>query len=616
MPLEEQGSQLTDGQLRRTGLETESARQRGKGDCYALAMRAFLFLGVMLLVVGLLVYTSQVHYLLFHTAVELFSVVIAGLVFVIALNTYAGSVNYYFLFLGVAYGAVAVVDFFHTLAYKGMNVFPAYDANLPTQLWIAARYLESLSLLVAPFFSRRGFRLRVIMLLYAVVLLLLLVSAFMRFFPVCYVEGVGLTTFKKISEYLICLILLAAVANLYRDRSLFSREVFSLLVAAYLTTIAAELAFTFYVSVYGLSNLVGHLFKVVSFYLLYLAIVRVNLREPQQFLYWQLEQSKSRLAEDLEKFWELENALRATRDFFEKIVNTAPALILGLDREGKVVFLNGYGEEFLKQDEEMVRGKKWFSNFVPLRYQQQAEQWFAAALQTKQIKNNLEIPVLTGSGEEKVISWHCDFWEDEKGEISMVIATGIDISERKAVEEKLEMLSYVDGLTGIANRRYFDQRLEEEWRRAFRYKQWLAVLMCDIDYFKLYNDTYGHLKGDECLQEVARTLKMILKRPGDVVARYGGEEFGVILPATHLPGAQLVGERLRQGVEALSLFHSQAPLGVVTISVGVAAVVPAAGISQHALLKAADTALYAAKAKGRNRVETVSIVEVSGASDH
>ncbi len=164
-------------------------------------------------------------------------------------------------------------------------------------------------------------------------------------------------------------------------------------------------------------------------------------------------------------------------------------------------------------------------------------------------------------------------------------------------------LSSLDGLTGIANRRRFDEFLEMEWRRGLRESAPLSLIMLDIDFFKAYNDAYGHQAGDDCLKAVANTLSNTVNRPGDLVARYGGEEFAVILPRTHPEGAVTVAELLRAKVEALKIPHSRSRVSdVVTISLGVSTVVPRSGYSTAALIAAADQALYQAKQEGRNRV--------------
>jgi diguanylate cyclase (GGDEF)-like protein len=175
-----------------------------------------------------------------------------------------------------------------------------------------------------------------------------------------------------------------------------------------------------------------------------------------------------------------------------------------------------------------------------------------------------------------------------------------------ALEEanaKLERLSFLDGLTNIANRRRFDEFLDAEWRRCLRSGQPLSLVLADIDFFKAYNDTYGHEAGDEILKKVAGALAATVSRPADLVARYGGEEFVVVLPVTDESGAQYLAERLRSAVEALGIPHAKSAAGAhVTLSVGVATVVPARETSAASLVETADGALYTAKRGGRNRV--------------
>ena len=169
--------------------------------------------------------------------------------------------------------------------------------------------------------------------------------------------------------------------------------------------------------------------------------------------------------------------------------------------------------------------------------------------------------------------------------------------------QELTRLSSLDGLTGISNRRRFDETLLREWRRAGRQGKPLSILLCDVDCFKQFNDSYGHQVGDECLKAVARTLQGALRRPTDLAARYGGEEFAVILPDTGLSGAQQLAEGIRAAVEALHITHRFSSAGgVVTVSVGVASMTPSRESDSAVLLKRADDALYRAKEGGRNRI--------------
>lgn len=178
-----------------------------------------------------------------------------------------------------------------------------------------------------------------------------------------------------------------------------------------------------------------------------------------------------------------------------------------------------------------------------------------------------------------------------------------DITYRKRFEEHLKELTFVDELTGIANRRSYEKAIRNEWHRAKRAQKPISVIMIDIDQFKLYNDTFGHAAGDECLKIVAATLKSVIVRSGDFIARYGGEEFVVVLPGASRLDACQIAEKMRKKIESLDkkLFNSDV-FDQITISLGVASEIPANNASPEALVAAADDALYAAKDAGRNIV--------------
>jgi diguanylate cyclase (GGDEF)-like protein/PAS domain S-box-containing protein len=191
------------------------------------------------------------------------------------------------------------------------------------------------------------------------------------------------------------------------------------------------------------------------------------------------------------------------------------------------------------------------------------------------------------------------------GEIDGVVAMSRDITVQKNLEERLEALAIEDGLTGLANRRRFDERLQEEWARSVRDNKPLSLLMIDVDHFKTFNDQHGHPAGDECLRCVARVLAEEAKRPADLAARYGGEEFALLLPNTAAAGCARIGERFRRELRKAAITHqSNLPSGLITASVGGAACWPGTERSAgHAsLVEAADQALYAAKERGRDRL--------------
>jgi diguanylate cyclase (GGDEF)-like protein len=178
---------------------------------------------------------------------------------------------------------------------------------------------------------------------------------------------------------------------------------------------------------------------------------------------------------------------------------------------------------------------------------------------------------------------------------------------------QLRRMTMVDGLTGLGNRRQFDQSLARETRRAARVRQNLALLMIDVDHFKLYNDTYGHLPGDTCLRAIAGAISRVVLRPGDVATRFGGEEFAVLLTAMDEMGAVDAANRIHASVAALRIEHATSPYGMLTVSVGVASRLPAIGDkAPEDLVRQADWALYVAKSEGRNATRTASESKDSG----
>jgi diguanylate cyclase (GGDEF)-like protein len=190
---------------------------------------------------------------------------------------------------------------------------------------------------------------------------------------------------------------------------------------------------------------------------------------------------------------------------------------------------------------------------------------------------------------------------DDAGELIAVVQTLRDITAQKQAQADLEALATRDGLTGLANRRSFDVRFAEEAKRATRDRAPLSLLMMDVDFFKLYNDSNGHQKGDECLRAIAQAIAATLWRETDFCARYGGEEFTVVMPNTPLSGAMLIAERLRMAIEALRIVHTDSAAATnVTLSIG-GVVAVGLEINPERLIAAADAALYRAKRAGRNR---------------
>lgn len=269
----------------------------------SFSLRIILSLTITCLVLFSLYLTSLSNYLLFHSLTEIFSIIVAAGIFTIAWNSKGFTSTGYILILGVAYLFVGMLDVLHTLTYKGMGIFESNGSNQTTQLWIAARYLQGITLLIAAFFTRR-----IIQRPYAVFSIYFVITAaligsifFWRIFPDSFIEPGGLTPFKTISEYLISFILLAAIFVMYRRRSDFEPLVTAMIIASIATMIASELFFTLYAdNVYGKANLIGHFLKIISFFFIYKAMIEVSLKRPYSMLFRDLKNSEEELIREKE----------------------------------------------------------------------------------------------------------------------------------------------------------------------------------------------------------------------------------------------------------------------------------------------------------------------------
>ena len=256
--------------------------------------------------------TSLYSYLLFHTVSELFTIAIAFAMFIIVWNSRQFIEDNYLSFIGIAFLFIGSLDLVHTLAYKGMGVFQGYNPDIATQLWIASRYMHSVSFLAAAFFIRRKLRQDIIVFIYSIITAFVLLSIFYwENFPVCFVERTGLTKFKKISEMVVCGFFVAAILLLYLNRKEFKKNILILLFASLFFSICSEFAFTVYGGVFGSANVVGHYFKIISFYLIYRALVKTQLIDPYSTLFRNLKQHEKFLVEEQKR---LENILNAIPD--------------------------------------------------------------------------------------------------------------------------------------------------------------------------------------------------------------------------------------------------------------------------------------------------------------
>jgi len=228
----------------------------------------------------LLILSRQNSFILFHTLAEFFAIVVAILTTVVAWQMYSFTRNHFLMYLGCGYFWVAALDMMHALSYKGMPIFEVTGTDMATQFWIGTRYLESILLLSAPWFLTHSLRRNLVFTLFSFGAIALSLLIFSGNFPVAFIEGQGLTKFKVYSEYVIVGILVLAIVYLARQKKFIDQRVFALMIASMVFTMMAELAFTFYIDLYGLSNLAGHILKIFSFWLIFIAVVRTTLREP------------------------------------------------------------------------------------------------------------------------------------------------------------------------------------------------------------------------------------------------------------------------------------------------------------------------------------------------
>ncbi len=226
------------------------------------------------------------------------------------------------------------------------------------------------------------------------------------------------------------------------------------------------------------------------------------------------------------------------------------------------------------------------------------------------VDHEADYRALTATGEYVWIRDVVHVVRNAAGDVESLVGFMFDISERKKTEQKLldmqrqlEDFSFRDGLTGAANRRKFDSVFDNEWNEARRNVQPLSLILFDIDFFKQYNDHYGHVQGDDCLKQVARALGSAATRPRDFFARYGGEEFVLVLPATDENAAMNVAERCRQAIFKEQIAHAASPSGqLLTVSMGVCSIIPSSTDTPIQFIDAADRRLYRAKQGGRNRI--------------
>jgi hypothetical protein len=378
------------------------------------------------LVLAVLFFTAQRNYLLFHGIGELFSIAVGFAIFMMAWNARRILDNDYLLYIGIAYLFISSVDLLHTLAYKGMGVFPGQGADTATQLWLGARYVESVTLLVSPLFLRKKLRPALELAVYTAVTALVMILVFgWRIFPASFVEGRGLTPFKVYSEYAICALLASALAVLYPERNLLSPRVFRLMFSSILVTMVSELLFTEYAGVYDTMNMFGHVFKIISFYLVYKALIEEGLSHPYEVMFRNLARSEA--------------ALRASEEKFRMLTEHSPVGVFMTDTEGRCRLVNGRWCAMAGLAREKALGVAWFGVLHPDDRERVKQAWDAMVRRGSRF--SLEYRLLNTRGRTIWAAGNAAALTDGSNAVSGYLGTATDITEHKRLERKLEELN-------------------------------------------------------------------------------------------------------------------------------------------------------------------------------
>ena len=384
-----------------------------------------------------LMLVSFYNFLFFHTLAEFFAIVIAILTCVIAWNMYPFTRNNYLMYIGAGYFWIGILDLMHTLNYRGMGLFTDGGANAAVQLWIGTRYFEALLLLSAPWFLKHSFnRINSFVFFGAGALIIILLVKF-GYFPDGFIEGKGLTPFKVYSEYLIILFLAASIFYLVKQKSLLENNIVKVMIVSIVFTMAAELAFTFYVDVYGISNIVGHILKLFSYWLIFMAVIRTTLKEP--FL-----------------------AMARSSSTYDAI----PDATIVVDEQGVIRQANIKACELIESEIGNVVGQSSHDLFHPQHIQSKDCPVCQAVVNNEELKS-LEVKL---AKKERWLDYSLSHIEGASGTDGTVEVIR-DITQRKLSEEKVEELdtlknSIVENLPSMLFVKDANDHRYVEWNKA------------------------------------------------------------------------------------------------------------------------------------------------------
>jgi len=363
-------------------------------------------------------------FLLFHSISELMSIIISGGIFLFGWNSRKYMESSFFVVIGISFLFISILDLIHTLAYSGMQIFEGYDANLPTQLWIAARYWQASSFLAATLVINKKLNSNYLFMLSATIFIVLMFSIFQGFFPVSFVEGYGLTPFKIISEYIIDTILFISFVFLYYYRHEFDTKVFLFIVISIAATMGSELAFTFYIGVYDFSNLVGHLLKIVASFFAYKAIIETGFDNPFKLLFRKLKESEKdliRKAEDLESSY----------SEFSQMFNASLPLRI-IDKNSNIIRINDTYAALFHLEKDKIIGEKCHN--LPIKHLCNTDGCSMKQILSGKEEYEYEMNSVLEDGTQIAAIVKSVPYRSPSGEFIGIIQNFTDISKRKKTE--------------------------------------------------------------------------------------------------------------------------------------------------------------------------------------
>ncbi len=484
----------------------------------------------------LLYVISRYNYNLFHSFADGVSIIIAAFAFTIIWNSRSLVDNNYFLVVGIGFFFFAFLNFLHLLGNKGMGIFPEYGNMGPT-FYIAGRYVLSATLMIAPIFIHRKLNTALVFLSYALVTVLFLFSVFyLKVFPACIIEGVGLTPFKIISDYIIIFILIGALILLITNRRFFDPGVLRAIVFSIIFLIASGLTFTLYTDPFGVTNLIGHLFQIASFYLVYVVLVETSVTKPQEILFRKLKEHEVMLTENLQRLdlantglqqeiaerKRIEDVLRQNERLLRDIIDSSPSAIYLKDLEGRFITVNTRLEKMLGMARENIRSK----SCSDIHAKGVLDYWQTHDLQV--IKSGLPMQVEEAADLEDGL--HVFLSNkfpliDASGKLYGVGSISHDITERKRVEEALrkaheELEIRVQERT--AELRQSEELAQDQRREIEAYYHTAPIGLCVLDTnlrFLRVNERLAEMNGLTTSDHIGRTVRETIPRIADEAER-------------------------------------------------------------------------------------------------